>query len=162
MAALRPEHAHATDRHATATFTPRPAHTTIRWSTETDVLSSENDPSTASLQQRCHSTSASARSPSWPSIPILCTTTILFGQATVWPDRIQNRIFLLLGGVSCGAGSAGRSSAGAGTRPDAGRVTQGSGPAPALARRRTAATEPFFEGAGRLSKPFGDLSKDKE
>jgi hypothetical protein len=29
MAAPRPEHAHATDRPATATFTPRPAHTTI-------------------------------------------------------------------------------------------------------------------------------------
>jgi len=31
MAAPRPEHAHATDRPATATFTPRPAHTTTGW-----------------------------------------------------------------------------------------------------------------------------------
>ena len=31
MAAPRPEHAHATDRPATATFPPRPAHTTIGW-----------------------------------------------------------------------------------------------------------------------------------
>jgi hypothetical protein len=31
MAAQRPEHAHAIDRPATATFTPRPAHTTIGW-----------------------------------------------------------------------------------------------------------------------------------
>ena len=29
--APRPEHAHATDRPATATFPPRPAHTTIGW-----------------------------------------------------------------------------------------------------------------------------------
>jgi len=31
MAAPRPEHAHATDRPATATLPPRPAHTTTGW-----------------------------------------------------------------------------------------------------------------------------------
>jgi hypothetical protein len=31
MAAQRPEHAHATDRPATATLPPRPAHTTTGW-----------------------------------------------------------------------------------------------------------------------------------
>ncbi len=67
MASPRPEHAHATDSPATATFPPRPAHTTFGWLQ--DRLPFANGPSTAALQQRCHSTSASARSPSWPPMP---------------------------------------------------------------------------------------------
>ena len=36
---------------------------------KTNVLSSANGPSTVALQQRCHRTSASASSPSWPPMP---------------------------------------------------------------------------------------------
>jgi hypothetical protein len=49
------------------------------------VLSSANGPSTAALQQRCHRTSASARSPSWPPMP----GPHLQRAATVRPERIQ-------------------------------------------------------------------------
>ncbi len=52
---------------------------------KTDVLLSANSPSTAVLQQRCHSTSAVARSPSWPPMP--CPH--LQRAATVWQERIQ-------------------------------------------------------------------------
>jgi hypothetical protein len=48
------------DPHATS-----PAPTTTGWG-KIDVLSSVNGSSTVVLQQRCHRTSASARSPSWP------------------------------------------------------------------------------------------------
>ena len=60
---------------------------------KTDILSSANCPSTATLQQRCHRTSASARSPSCPTM----SGPLLQRAATVWPERIQppiwNRIF---------------------------------------------------------------------
>ena len=82
---------------ATVTFTTRPAHTTTGWrelAGKTDVLSSANGPSTTSLQQRCHRTSTSARSPSWPPMPGPCPQR----AAAVRPERIQprirNRIFI--------------------------------------------------------------------
>ena len=63
---------------------------------KTDVLSSANGPSTASLQQRCHRTSTLARSPSWPPMPGPCPQR----AAAVRPERIQprirNRIFIQL------------------------------------------------------------------
>jgi hypothetical protein len=52
---------------------------------KTDVLSSANGPCTAALQQRCHRTSASARSPSWPPTP----GPRLQRAATIWPERTQ-------------------------------------------------------------------------
>jgi len=64
MAAPRPEHAHASARPAAATPTPRPSHQRQKDGGKIDVLSSANGPSTFALQQRCHRTSASARSPS--------------------------------------------------------------------------------------------------
>jgi hypothetical protein len=73
---------------ATVTFTTRPAHTTTGWrelAGKTDVLSSANGPSTATLQQKCHQTSASAPSPSWPPMP----GPSLLQAATVWPEQMQ-------------------------------------------------------------------------
>ena len=55
---------------------------------KTDVLSSANSPPTAALQQRCHQTSASAQSPSWPPMP----GPRLQRAAKVWQERIQPRI----------------------------------------------------------------------
>ena len=69
MAAPRPEHAHVSTRPAAATPTPRPPHPRQQDGRKTNVLSSANDPSTVALQQRCHRTSASAPSPSWPHMP---------------------------------------------------------------------------------------------
>jgi hypothetical protein len=73
MAAPRPKHAHASARPASATPATRPPHPLQQDGGQTDVLSSANGPSTdiiiIALQQRCHSTSALARSPSWPLLP---------------------------------------------------------------------------------------------
>jgi hypothetical protein len=69
MAAPCPEYAHASARPAVATPTPRLPHPRQQDDGETDVLSSSNGPSTVAQQQRCHCTSASARSPSWPPMP---------------------------------------------------------------------------------------------
>jgi hypothetical protein len=51
----------------------------------TNVLSSANSPSTVELQQRCHSTSASAPSPSWPTMP----RPSLKWAATARQEKIQ-------------------------------------------------------------------------
>ena len=67
MAAPRPEHLHASALLADATPTPRPPHPRQQDGGKTNVLSSANGPSTVVMQQRCHHTSASVRSPSWPS-----------------------------------------------------------------------------------------------
>ena len=56
---------------------------------KTDVLSSANSPSTASLQQRCHLTSILAQSQS--SLPMPCPR--LHRAATVWQDLIQPSIW---------------------------------------------------------------------
>jgi len=49
---------------------------------KTDVPSSANGPSSAAMQQKCHNTSASAQSSSWPPMP----GPRLQRAATVWPD----------------------------------------------------------------------------
>ena len=81
----RPEHAHASAHPAAATPTTRPPHPRQQDGRKTGVLSSENGPSTVTLQQRCHRTSASARSPSWPPMP----RPRLQRSATDRPEKIQ-------------------------------------------------------------------------
>ena len=74
------------DLPATATPMTRPPHPQQEDDGRADVLSSGNSPSTVTLQQRCsHSTSVSARSQSWPTMPRPC----LQGAATVRPENIQ-------------------------------------------------------------------------
>jgi len=80
----RPEHAHATDRPATATFTPRPAHTRIGSRQDRRPVVSKR-PLHSRAAAKMSPTSASARSPSWPPMP----GPYLQRAATVWPERIQ-------------------------------------------------------------------------
>ena len=82
MATPRPEHAHAS---ATATFKTPPPYPRQQDDGETDVLSSANGPSTVDQQQRCHSTSTSAWSPSWPPMPC----PLLHRVATARQEKIQ-------------------------------------------------------------------------
>jgi hypothetical protein len=60
---------------------------------KTDVLSSANGPSTTSLQQRCHRTSTSARSPSWPPMPGPRPQRAAAVRPEQIQPRIRNRIF---------------------------------------------------------------------
>jgi hypothetical protein len=85
MAAPRPEHAHVCARPADATPTTRPLHPQQHDGGKTNVLLSANGPSTVAQQQRCHRTSALARSPSWPTMP----SPRLQRAATVRQEKIQ-------------------------------------------------------------------------
>ena len=87
MAAQRPEHAHATDRPATATLPTRPAHTTTGWRQDRRPVVSKRP---------LHSLAAAKMS---PHIHI-CPEPVLAAQpgprpqraAAVRPERIQPRI----------------------------------------------------------------------
>jgi len=65
--------------------TSRPSHPGQQDGGKTDVLSSANHPSTVAPQRRCHRTSASAWSPSWPPMP----RPHLQRAATVRQKKIQ-------------------------------------------------------------------------
>jgi hypothetical protein len=85
MTEPRPEHAHVSARPANTTPTSRPPHPRQKDGWKTNVLSSTNCPSTVALQQRCHSTSTSAQSPSWQPMPSPC----LQRAATARQEKIQ-------------------------------------------------------------------------